>query len=499
MQLKNNIYFFLPLLAVLFFLAGSSLQAQSNGKTGAPFHAAPWEKGREINMSPLFPQGGKTMEFGQHFRQPARHEEILRNLSKGTAGQATQKISNGLIFLLDTAIAYSTRDTARYSFSYSANGWYISFVNELWTNGQWVNSYRGSFTFDANGILLSELYENWAAGQWENSSRYTHTLDANGNMLFLLDEQWTNAQWINSYRYTATYDANGGQLSSLAEQWISGGWVNLYRYTFTNDAKGNQLTWLSEQWTNGLWVSSSRGTGAYNTNGMDSSWLSQQWTNGQWVNSYRSTDTYDGNGLYLSEVDEQWTNSQWENSYRYTYTYDASGRELSELDEQWTNGQWVNTYRYTYTYDANGNAALFNSEQWTNSLWEPYNSSFSATDSAGNSIGISGCKVILHYKQTLITGVLEDRGTPASFQLYQNYPNPFNPSTMIKYHLSTPAHVRLTIFDMLGHEVRTLLNEQKSAGSYQVSWNASGVPSGVYFYRLQAGSFTETQKLILLK
>ena len=169
------------------------------------------------------------------------------------------------------------------------------------------------------------------------------------------------------------------------------------------------------------------------------------------------------------------------------------------MDEQWTNGQWVNAYRYTYTYDANGNAALFNSEQWTDSLWEPYNSSFSATDSAGNSIGISGCKVILHYKQTLITVVLEDRGTPASFQLYQNYPNPFNPSTVIKYHLSTATHVRLTIFDMLGREVRTLLNEQKSAGSYQVSWNASGVPSGVYFYRLQAGSFTETQKLILLK
>jgi hypothetical protein len=57
----------------------------------------------------------------------------------------------------------------------------------------------------------------------------------------------------------------------------------------------------------------------------------------------------------------------------------------------------------------------------------------------------------------------------------------------------------MTIFDILGREVRTLLNEQKSAGSYQVNWNASGVPSGVYFYRLQAGSFSETKKLILLK
>jgi hypothetical protein len=99
----------------------------------------------------------------------------------------------------------------------------------------------------------------------------------------------------------------------------------------------------------------------------------------------------------------------------------------------------------------------------------------------------------------LMTGVKESPGVAHNFNLSQNYPNPFNPSTVIKYHLSTATHVRMTIFDMLGREVRTLLNEQKSAGSYQVSWNASGVPSGVYFYRLQAGSFSETKKLILLK
>jgi hypothetical protein len=499
MHPKNKFFFFLSILTIFLFLAGSSLQAQSNGKTGAPIHIARWEKSRELKMSPLFPRGGKTTEFGQIFYRHARSKENFRTLSKRSAGQEAQNKLNGQIFLLDTAIAYTTRDTTRYSFFYSANGWYTSFIYELWTNGQWENSSRGTFIYDANKLVLSELYENWTNGQWENYSRYTYTYDAKGNMLSSLYEQWTAGQWVNSYRYTATYDVHGNQNSYLAEQWLSGGWASLYRFTDTYDAHGNQIISLSEQWTNGLWVSSSLSTGAYNINGMDSSWLSQQWANGQWVNSYRYTYAYDANGTELSEIDEQWTNSQWENSYRYTYTYDASGRELSELDEQWTNGQWVNAYRSAYTYNANGNASLFIAEQWTNSLWQPFNSSSSTLDSAGNYIGISGCKIIFHYKQTLITAVFEDIGIPASFQLYQNYPNPFNPSTMIKYHLSTPAHVRLTIFDMLGREVRTLLNEQKSAGSYQVSWNASGVPSGVYFYRLQAGSFTETQKLILLK
>jgi hypothetical protein len=499
MQRKNSLCFLLTILTVNLFLTGSSLQAQTNGKTVIPFHAASLEKGRDIKMAPSFQRGGKTMEFEQPFQRAARPKEILSTLSKRSAGQAIQKKLNGQIFLLDTAIAYTIQDTARYSFSYSANGWYSSYVYELWTNGQWVNSYRGSFTYDANRLLLSEIYENSTTGQWENSSRYTYTYDAKGNMLSSLDERWTAGQWVNDYHYTATYDASGNQLSYLAEQWVSGQWVNLYRFTDTYDAKGNQLTYLSEQWTNGQWLSSSRGTGAYNTNGMDSSWLSQQWVNGQWENSYRYTYAYDRNGNELSEIDEQWTNGQWANSGRTTYTYDASGRELSELDEQWTNGLWVNSYRTTYTYNANGNAALFIAEQWTNSLWQPFNSSSSTLDSAGNYIGISGCKIIFHYKQTLITAVKEEIGTPSSHQLFQNYPNPFNPSTVIKYRLSTAGNVRITIFDLLGREVITLLNKQKPAGSYQMNWNASGIPSGVYFYRLQAGSFIETKKLILLK
>ena len=252
MQPKNIFCFFLSILAIFLFLAGSSLQAQVNEKIGIPFHNKPWEKGQEIKMPAHVLRDGKMVEFEHPFRQSAHHEEILRTLSKRTAGQATQNISNGLIFLLDTAIAYTTQDTARYSFSYSANGNTLSSLEERWTNGQWENSYRGSFTYDKNRILISELYENWATAQWENSSRYTYTHDANGWYISYLYEQWTNGQWVNSYRYTATYDARGDQLSYLAEQWISGGWVNLYQYTYTYDAKGNQLTWLYGQMGNGL-------------------------------------------------------------------------------------------------------------------------------------------------------------------------------------------------------------------------------------------------------
>lgn len=85
------------------------------------------------------------------------------------------------------------------------------------------------------------------------------------------------------------------------------------------------------------------------------------------------------------------------------------------------------------------------------------------------------------------------------FRLNQNYPNPFNPSTTITYSISEQANVSLKIFDVLGEEVKVLLNERKPKGSYQIEFDASTLPSGIYFYRLQSGDYLETKKLVLIK
>jgi hypothetical protein len=85
------------------------------------------------------------------------------------------------------------------------------------------------------------------------------------------------------------------------------------------------------------------------------------------------------------------------------------------------------------------------------------------------------------------------------FELFDNYPNPFNPSTTIKFELPTSAHVSLTVFDILGREVSVLVNERRDAGVYEVKFDGSALASGVYFYRIQAGSFVETKRLLLLK
>jgi len=93
---------------------------------------------------------------------------------------------------------------------------------------------------------------------------------------------------------------------------------------------------------------------------------------------------------------------------------------------------------------------------------------------------------------------------PLKFLLGQNYPNPFNPTTTIRFTIpfnvkSETSKVSLKIYDVLGNEVATLIDEDKSARSYEVEFIANGLPSGIYFYKLQAGSFVETKKMILQK
>ncbi len=99
---------------------------------------------------------------------------------------------------------------------------------------------------------------------------------------------------------------------------------------------------------------------------------------------------------------------------------------------------------------------------------------------------------------TAIEAVASD-AVPTQFVLDQNYPNPFNPATWIRYALPQPVSVRLTIYDVLGREVTVLVDRQQTPGTYEVTFEADGLPSGVYFYRLETGPFSEIRQMLLVK
>ena len=104
-----------------------------------------------------------------------------------------------------------------------------------------------------------------------------------------------------------------------------------------------------------------------------------------------------------------------------------------------------------------------------------------------------------HFSYEWVPPTVGDENNLNNFILQQNYPNPFNPSTKINYYIPVGRFVNLKVYDVLGNEIATLVNEEKLAGDFEVSFNATGLPSGVYFYQLKAGVFIQTKKMILMK
>jgi len=107
--------------------------------------------------------------------------------------------------------------------------------------------------------------------------------------------------------------------------------------------------------------------------------------------------------------------------------------------------------------------------------------------------------IVLKAANSVLVSVDENENIPAEFSLEQNYPNPFNPTTTIKFSLPENEFVTLKVFDVMGNEITVLVNEEKTAGSHSIKFNAVDIASGIYFYQLKAGKHSDTKKLVILK
>lgn len=145
--------------------------------------------------------------------------------------------------------------------------------------------------------------------------------------------------------------------------------------------------------------------------------------------------------------------------------------------------------------EIDGSIVLFN-EYWTEEFGK-----MSRSDYGGLLETLQGCVINgVVYGDTSFTAVnIEDEFSANEFYLSQNFPNPFNPVTKIKYSIPNTNFVTLKVYDLLGNEITTLVNEENHSGVYEVKFNASNLSSGAYFYQLKAGDFISTKKFVLLK
>ena len=143
-----------------------------------------------------------------------------------------------------------------------------------------------------------------------------------------------------------------------------------------------------------------------------------------------------------------------------------------------------------------------------NSVYHLSAVSFGATNDSVQAWGVtlnqntyaSGGQILTYRNRIgVVTSTKEQTQLPTEYSLSQNYPNPFNPSTTIRYALPKAQFVTLKIFNMTGQELTTLVNQQQTAGEHSFHWQAENLPSGVYLFRLQAGDFSATRKMILMR
>ena len=257
----------------------------------------------------------------------------------------------------------------------------------------------------------------------------------------------------------------------MIKHWLNEKWVNLYRYTNAYDESGNVLVKADERWSDR-----------------------------QWICLNRFTATYDASGNVLAALYEYGSNGHLESSHRYLYSYDASGNMLTFQHEDRPMGQLVGSERDTYTYDPQGNLGSIWHHELRSSSWMPVGTtSCFIYDGGCNEYYFEGYNVTLTYKTLTTAAALQDGTVPEACALFQNYPNPFNPSTTIRYGIPARSHVTLNVFNTVGQEVAELVRGEQDAGYHEVTFNAQNLPSGVYFYRLRAGNYSETKKLLIVR
>ena len=411
-------------------------------------------------------------------------------------------------------------------------------------NSPHISRQNTTFSRDGHLYLYTSLRQNWDSNDWVNYNQYTYTYDNDGNVINLLNQNWDGSDWVNDSQYTITYDNDGNQLSYLQQIWDGSDWVNWYQYTYTYHTEYPILLTIDDQIINEdssltitLNVTSVLNTtftfSAFSdTNDVnvinDSNLVTINPTENWYGNTEITAIVIDGNSLsdttsFLLTVNPVNDTPEPFNVLYPTVTDTFSSHIDSNQDIGFTWGgcnDVENDVEYSLTIFL---------EFFGNYYYDVYDNITDTTISiSGNNLddllgGLNISETPLNwyvmandedYSVSSDTGefvlsrslldVLDDSSIPTVFTLHQNYPNPFNPVTTLRYDLPENSFVNITIYDILGREVRTLVNKTQEAGFKSIIWDTTNdygkpVSTGVYLYKIQSGEFVQVKKMVMMK
>jgi hypothetical protein len=214
---------------------------------------------------------------------------------------------------------------------------------------------------------------------------------------------------------------------------------------------------------------------------------------------------YDGSGRELIDI---WNSGTVDSLFyeKVVFTYDGSGKIFSIIDSSYAyyDGTLFGHYPHIFSYNSDNNLDSCVTG-WSGGFGDFRPGGILLYDHYGNAFyegfesGVRGFKIFPYYSKLSTLGVTNSKSVPRDFFLSQNYPNPFNPTTVINYQLPVTSNVTLKVYNVLGKEVKTLVDGRQTAGSHSVEFNGDKLSSGVYFYSITAGVFHQVKKMILVK
>ncbi len=368
----------------------------------------------------------------------------------------------------------------RDEFDYSGEPNFYTFtekyISQDFTN--WLNETMTEYYYNENHQISEEINKVWQLDQqiWKpgsNKMRYEYYPD--GKLYRIIVSMYI-ASYIDIMRATYNYDSNGNIIEALLESIDFGGTAkNSYKTIVTYDSKGRILTSISYEW-----------------NIFD------------WKEHQRDTYTYDDQNNTVVIINEvlDFNTQNFANNTKDTEVYDAQGNVLSTQHQIWdnVNNVWNPGEKFVYTYSNSGKHVKIDYLLFTGADFEPATGTKTIFYNEGkNDLYLTFKSLEIDFTSSTTDVENENNSVPKEFALNQNYPNPFNPRTAISYQLSAVSKVELKVYDMLGKEISTLVNEIQSAGSYKINFNASNLSSGVYIYQIKADNFVQSKKMMLVK
>jgi len=402
-----------------------------------------------------------------------------------------------------------------------------------WDNSVWINYQREFYSYDNSGNDTMILKQDWVIDRWINADKIINVFDSENNLVqtthqfffdslfvnwekrsFLYNPQnnlteeiyqlWVDENWENRTRSTRVYNSENSVVEIINEDWNEFEWRNNNQRIFEYDGNKNKTLEILSYWNGTDWINQSRLISNYNLNDLISELILDEYFDNTWL--HLEKDIYSYNSLNLTEDRKlRWETFGWDTSSRINYLYNVDEKCIEQSFQSYHNSIWEDRTRYTFEYDEFGNLEIESSYTWVFTEW------------------VNNHRFINSYSQ--LTNVESEQPELINnYNLQQNYPNPFNPRTKIRFTVPTvethlPAGrqgrdasllTTLKVYDILGNEVATLVNEYRNAGSYEVdfqstigshqpAYRSGRLANGVYFYQLRVGDYVETKKMILLK